>query len=165
MSSSRGLVSPPFVACCDNETAACCLVPATYTASKLRLGHQIRHGMSRSEEFPKLRLHFSASWSVLMINQWLLNFGWKRRTSHSIESHSCWVVSYLFLASEREQYQYRLVWLYSPAASVEMHSQVGCCTRPCRATYVHWSKIVPGLLGISMRIWKFQWHEVYHFWV
>lgn len=53
----------------------------------------------------KLRIHFNASWSVLIVNRWPSKHGCKKRTALSIARLYRLVVSCGFSASVREWYQ------------------------------------------------------------
>lgn len=69
LSFSSRLISLPFAANRDNAPAAWCVIPGRSMTSKSKSDNRRGHLASRTAGFSDVRIHFSSSWSVRMVNR------------------------------------------------------------------------------------------------
>lgn len=106
MSFPSGVIFSPLVSSGNNAFAYLGAIPARCTILKANFENQGRHWECLLVEFVKLKIHFSALWTVQMLNLWPSKYGCYNRTARTIAMHLRWDVSYSFSASMRARDQY-----------------------------------------------------------
>lgn len=131
MSSSSELVSMPFVASCNNAFAGRYLVPACCTTVKSNSENRRRHQAMWPVKAAKLRIRFSASWSIRTLKRWPSKSGRRGGRTKQLRGIRVKLRHIAFQCWWETGTNFQLIWLYFRAVSVVGHSQFGLCMLLC----------------------------------
>lgn len=104
MSYSSEHVSLPILRSGDYASAAWCLIPAHCTTSKSNSENRRCHQAARPVQSANVRIHFSAPWSVRMVNQCLF-LVWLLEKNGPHDRKACalaFVISFFSVCNETE---------------------------------------------------------------